>query len=62
MRVACSRKNWSRSYERLAARKGRRTLNMKRKRHTPDEIIKKLRESATLLAGGQRSEKVCKKL
>ena len=35
---------------------------MKRKRHTPEEIIKKLREAATLLAGGQGVEEVCKKL
>ena len=35
---------------------------MKRKRHTPEEIIKKLREAATLLAGGQGLEEVCKKL
>src|SRR5215210_3770376 len=35
---------------------------MKRKRHTPEEIIKKLREAATLLAGGQSVEAVCKKL
>jgi len=35
---------------------------MKRKRHTPEEIIKKLREGATLLAGGQSVEEVCKKL
>jgi len=35
---------------------------MKRKRHTPEEIIKKLREAATLLAGGQSVEEVCKKL
>jgi putative transposase len=35
---------------------------MKRKRHTPEEIIKKLREAATLLAGGQCIEEVCKKL
>jgi transposase-like protein len=34
---------------------------MKRKRHTP-EIIKRLREAATLLAGGQSVEEVCKKL
>ena len=43
-------------------RERRRTLNMKRKRHTPEEIIKKLREAATLLAGGQGVEEVCKKL
>ena len=43
-------------------RERRRTLNMKRKRHTPEEIIKKLREAATLLAGGQCVEEVCKKL
>ena len=35
---------------------------MKRKRHTPEEIIKKLREAAALLAGGQGVEEVCKKL
>ena len=35
---------------------------MKRQRHTPEEIIKKLREAATLLAGGQGVEEVCKKL
>ena len=35
---------------------------MKRKRHTPEEIIKKLREAATHLAGGQSVEEVCKKL
>ena len=35
---------------------------MKRKRHTPEEIIKKLREGATLLAGGQCVEEVCRKL
>ena len=35
---------------------------MKRKRHTPEEISKKLREAATLLAGGQSVEEVCKKL
>ena len=46
----------------MATRERRRTLNMKRKRHTPEEIIKKLREAATLLAGGQGVEEVCKKL
>ncbi len=35
---------------------------MKRKRHTPEEIIKKLREAATFLAGGQSVEEVCKRL
>ena len=35
---------------------------MKRKRHTPEEIIKKLRKAAALLAGGQGVEEVCKKL
>ena len=46
----------------MAARERRQTLNMKRKRHTPEEIIKKLREAATQLAGGQSVEEVCKKL
>jgi hypothetical protein len=31
---------------------------MNRKRHTPEEIIKKLREAATLLAAGQGVEGV----
>jgi transposase-like protein len=35
---------------------------MKHKRHPPEEIIKKLREAATLLAAGQSIEAVCKKL
>ena len=35
---------------------------MKRKIHTPEEIIKKLREAAPLLAGGQSVEEVCRKL
>ena len=46
----------------MAVRERRRTLTMKRKRHPPEEIIKKLREAATLLAGGQGVEEVCKKL
>jgi putative transposase len=35
---------------------------MKRKRHKPEEIVKKLWEAATLLAGGSEVEDVCKKL
>jgi putative transposase len=35
---------------------------MKHKRHSPEEIIKKLREAATHLAGGQSVEEVCKQL
>lgn len=35
---------------------------MKRKRHTPEEILKKLREAATLLSSGESLEAVCKKL
>jgi putative transposase len=35
---------------------------MKRKRHRPEEIIKKRREAAALLAGGQSVEAVSKKL
>ena len=31
---------------------------MKRKRHTPEEIIKKLREAGGMLAGGKNVEKV----
>ena len=46
----------------MAARERRQTLDMRRKRHTSEEIIKKLREAATQLAGGQSVEEVCKKL
>ena len=35
---------------------------MKKKRHSPEEIIKKLREAASLLGGGQSVEEVCKRL
>ncbi|MEY3895647.1 MAG: hypothetical protein RLZZ214_1166 [Verrucomicrobiota bacterium] len=35
---------------------------MKRKRHKPEEVVKKLREAAALLAGGSDVEDVCKKL
>ena len=35
---------------------------MKRKRHRPAEIIRKLREAAALLAGGRGVAEVCKKL
>jgi putative transposase len=33
---------------------------MKRKRHTPEEIVKKLRQAAGDLAGGKSIEEVCK--
>jgi putative transposase len=35
---------------------------MKRKRHTPEEIIKKLRQAGVLLAGGKNVEEVCRAL
>ena len=35
---------------------------MKRKRHTPEEIIKKLREAEGLLAAGKSVEEVCRVL
>jgi transposase-like protein len=35
---------------------------MKRKRHTPEEIIKKLREADGLLAGGKSVEEACRAL
>lgn len=35
---------------------------MKRKRHSPEEIVKKLREAAVKLAGGAQVEDVCKQL
>ena len=35
---------------------------MKGKRHKPEEIVRKLREAAKLLAGGANVEDVCKQL
>jgi len=32
---------------------------MKRKRHTPEQIIKKLREADTMLASGTSIEAIC---
>jgi hypothetical protein len=45
----------------LAARK-RRHILMKRKRHTPEEVIKKLRHADEELAGGKGIEDVCRSL
>ena len=35
---------------------------MKRKRHSPEQIVKKLHQAATELAGGRKIEEVCKGL
>ncbi|HZZ41638.1 MAG TPA: transposase [Tepidisphaeraceae bacterium] len=35
---------------------------MRRKRHTPEQVVRKLREAETELAGGKTIEEVCKKL
>jgi transcriptional regulator with XRE-family HTH domain len=35
---------------------------MKRKRHTPEEIIKKLREASGLMAAGKSVEEACRAL
>ena len=35
---------------------------MKRKRHTPEDIIKKLREAGGLLSAGKSVEKACREL
>lgn len=35
---------------------------MKRKRHTPEQVIRKLREAEADLGGGKSIEEVCKKL
>ncbi len=35
---------------------------MKRKRHTPEQIIRKLRDSEALMAGGQGIAEVCQRL
>jgi transposase-like protein len=45
----------------ILAREGRRTL-MKRNRHTPEQIIRKLREADADLAGGLGVPEICKKL
>jgi len=36
--------------------------NMKRTRHSPEQIVKKLHQAATELAGGRKIEEVCKSL
>ena len=38
------------------------TMTNKRRRHTPDQIIRKLAEGHKLLAGGQDLEDVCRHL
>jgi len=48
-----------------ALRAGRIHINMtsnKRRRHTPDQIIRKLAEGNKLLAGGQDLDEVCRHL
>lgn len=35
---------------------------MRRKRHTPEQVVRKLREAEAELAGGKSIEEVCKKL
>jgi transposase-like protein len=35
---------------------------MRRKRHTPEQVVRKLREAETELAGGKTVEEVCRKL
>ena len=48
-----------------ARRAGRIHINMtskKRRRHTPDQIIRKLAEGNKLLAGGQELDEVCRHL
>ena len=54
------------SYATLIARFGQEkstimTMN-KRRRHTPDQIIRKLAEGNKLLAGGQQLDEVCRHL
>jgi len=67
-------KNWSRRYESLRgrlgpARRGRagakirkEALEVKRKRHSPEEIIRKLRDAEADLAGGLEVAQICQKL
>jgi len=35
---------------------------VKRKRHSPEQVVRKLRDAETELAGGKSIEEVCKKL
>jgi transposase-like protein len=49
-------------YESLTAQPGQEGLSMKRKRHTPEQIIAKLREAETERANGSTVAQVCKKL
>ncbi len=49
-------------YESLTAQSGQEGLSMKRKRHTPEQIIAKLRQAETERANGAPVAQVCKKL
>src|SRR5215211_585967 len=44
------------------AGRSRSTMTRKRRRHTPDQIIRKLAEGHKQLAGGQSLEEVCRHL
>ena len=44
------------------ARRNMNTMTKKRRRHTPEQIIRKLAEGNKLLAGGQDLEDVCRHL
>ena len=46
----------------VGAGKQRSTMTRKRRRHTPDQIIRKLAEGHKQLAGGQSLEEVCRHL
>ena len=48
--------------ERVVQSAARDSNNMKRIRHSPEQIVKKLHEAATELAGGKNIEDVCKSL
>ena len=49
-------------YESLTALVGQEGLSMKRKRHTPEQIIAKLRQAETERANGATVAQACKKL
>src|SRR5438552_728613 len=40
----------------------RRTVQMKRRRHTPEQVVRKLREADRMLAAGTQLPEVCKAL
>jgi putative transposase len=49
-------------YESLNGPRGQGGLSVKRKRHTPEEVVKKLREAERMVAEGAGVAQVCRQL